>query len=66
MMTFAQAIFALGTFVHICNISAVIDPILTKLFGPNILVNNLFLEPNSFGPNIFGQNVFLNRICFMN
>ena len=31
MMTFVQATFVLATFVHISNISAVDDPILTKL-----------------------------------
>ena len=30
-LTFVQAIFVLATFVHIRNISAVTDPILTKL-----------------------------------
>ena len=37
MMTFVQAAYVPATFVHISDISAVIDPILTKLFGPNIL-----------------------------
>ena len=31
MVTFVQATFVLATFVHISNISAVADPILTKL-----------------------------------
>ena len=31
MVTFVQATFVLATFVHIRNISAVTDPILTKL-----------------------------------
>ena len=35
MVTFVQATYVMATFVHISNISAVNDPILTKLFGPN-------------------------------
>ena len=35
MVTFVKATYVLATFVHIRNISAVTDPILTKLFGPN-------------------------------
>ena len=31
VMTFVQVTFVLATFVHISNISAVADPILTKL-----------------------------------
>ena len=35
-VTFVQATFVLATFVNSRNISAVTDPILKKLFGPNI------------------------------
>ena len=35
-MTFVQATYVLATFVHIRNISAVPDPIETKLFEQNI------------------------------
>ena len=33
-MTFVQATFVLATFVHIRDISALIDPIFTKLIKP--------------------------------
>ena len=35
MVAFVQATYVLVTVVYITNISAVIDPILTKLFGPD-------------------------------
>ena len=36
-VTFVQATFVLVTFVHIRNILAVTDPILTKRLGPDFL-----------------------------
>ena len=58
LVTLVQATFVLATFVHIRNISAVTDQILTKLFGPNILGVLLFstkilFEQNAV-PQIFG------------
>ena len=50
MMTFVQATYVLATLVHISNISAVIDHIFTKLFGPNIL-----------GALIFVKQIFLTK-----
>ena len=37
MVTFVKATFVLVTFVHIGNILAVTDPILTKRLGPDFL-----------------------------
>ena len=63
MMKFVQATYVLAKFVHLSNISAVIDPIWTKLFGSNILgalifvnkffLNKILLVKISFGPNVF-------------
>ena len=67
MVTFDQATYALVTFVHISNISAVTGLILTKLFLPNlfgsIFVDQNVLRQNFFGPenlfeNIFGPKIF--------
>ena len=59
-MTFVKATYVLAKFVHISNISAVTDPILNKLFGPNFLGVIIFvLGPNFFGPKFFQtQNLF--------
>ena len=46
MVTFVQATFLLGTFVHISNISDLTDPILTKLLGPNFLGASIFVGQN--------------------
>ena len=46
MVTFVLATYALATFFHISNISAVIGPILTKLFGPNFFGIIIFVEQN--------------------
>ena len=48
-----QHIYVLATFVHISNISAVIDPFLTKLFVHNI-----------FGAYIFVNKFFFNKILW--
>ena len=37
-------IYVLATFVHISNVSAVNDQILTKLLGPNFLGTLIFLD----------------------
>ena len=63
MMTFVQATYVLATFVHIINIAAVIDPMLTKLFGPNILgalifVTNFFLNKMPLAQIVFGPSLF--------
>ena len=70
-MTSVNATYALVTFVHMCNISALIDPILTKLFGPNILgALNLFGPNLKYGPNLlwtrfFGPKKFLFSTLFL-
>ena len=65
MMTFVQATYVMETFVHISNISAVSDPILTKLCEPNILWALIFISKFFFEQKSFGPNVFLNQICIM-
>ena len=59
MVSFVQATYVLAMFVHISNISAVSDPILTKLFGPNFS-GSKFLWTNIifFGPNLFVDQQF--------
>ena len=59
MLRFVQATFALVTFVHISNMSAVTGPILTTLFGPNFFgvifffsKHNILLGPKDFRPEI--------------
>ena len=58
-MTFVHATFVLATFVHISNISAVADPILTKLlypiFGALIFVDHIFLTKLLQAQNFFGK-----------
>ena len=49
-VTFAQATFLLGTFVHISNISDLTEPILTKLLGSNFLGPSIFVGQDSFCP----------------
>ena len=43
-VTFVQATFLLGTFVHISNIWALTDLILTKLLGSNFLGVSIFVD----------------------
>ena len=52
-MTFVQATFLLGTFVHISNISALTDQILTKLLGPNFLGVFIFVDQNFLDKTFF-------------
>ena len=47
MVTFAQATLVPATFVHIKNISAITDPIMTKFFGPNFFGALNFFEPKN-------------------
>ena len=47
-VTFVHTIFVLAIFFHIRNISAVTDPILTKLFEPNFLGALIFLGEHLF------------------
>ena len=50
--------YALVTFVHISNISAVTGPILTKLFGPNFFGVISFVDQNVLGQSFFKtQNI---------
>ena len=64
--TFVQAIFVLVTFVHIRNISAVTDPILTKRLGPNFLQALTFLIeiclPKICEPKIFEKKFLTKQI----
>ena len=46
MVTFVKATYVLATFVHISNISAVTDPILTKHFDTILWGLNLNGEKN--------------------
>ena len=57
--TFVHTTFVLVSFVNIRNISAVTDPILTKLYGPNI-----FLGLNLFGPKKNISQVHLDQLFF--
>ena len=67
-MTFVQAIHVLAKFVHISNISAVIDLILTKLVGVNIVsgpfifLDKIFLVQTSSDLNILKTKLFLDQI----
>ena len=59
MVTFVLATYALVTFVHISNISAVTGLILTKLFGPDFFGVKIFVDQNVLGQNqIFFKNIF--------
>ena len=64
-VAFFQATFVWAIFVHIRYISAVADPILTKLFGP-ILLGLSFLEPNIFGTIPFWTQIFFEPMSFFN
>ena len=72
MVTYIQAKFVLPTFVHISNIPVVTDPILTKLFGPNVLQTFdlnfvwtlIFLDPKFCGPKILWTQIFLDIYLF--
>ena len=59
--------YGMAIFVHISNILAVTDPILTKLFGPNFLgILNFFEQifwPKYFlGQKFFGLEFFWDRV----
>ena len=58
-VTFVQATFVLVTFVHIKNIFAVTDPMLTKLFGLNVLQGLIFLD-QFFCPKLSLTKTFLD------
>ena len=48
------------------NISAVTEPILTKLFGPNLLGALILVDINScLDQTSFDQKYFLDQICFL-
>ena len=61
-VTFVQATYVLATFVHFSNISAVTDPILTKLFGPIFLGLNIFWQTFFFGKTSFDLNIYCTKI----
>ena len=64
-MTFVHATYVLTTLVHIKNISAVADPILTKLFAPNFLGSPIFVRQHLFLDQIpFDPNTFLTKYVF--
>ena len=50
----------LGTFVHDRNISAITDPILTKLFGPNLFGDLNFLDQHFAWPKFLDRKIFLD------
>ena len=60
-VTFVRATFLLATFVHIRNISAVTEHILTKPFGPNFLHALISLDPKFCWPTNFWSQNFLDR-----
>ena len=64
MVTFVLATYALVTFVHISNISAVTGPILTKLFGPNFFGVIIFVDQNVLGQNFFKTQNFIRAQSF--
>ena len=69
MMTFVQATNVQATIVHIGNISAVIDSVLTNFLypiflGSSFLSTYFFCEQNSSGPNIFEPKVFRTKLCY--
>ena len=59
-MIFLLATYVMATFIHISNISAVTEWILTKHFGPNFLLTKLFLHPKCFWTKIF---FYFNFFC---
>ena len=62
-VTFVQATFFLATFVLFPNISAVTDPIMTKLFGHNFgALMTIFFVPNFFDTIFFGHKIFLKYL----
>ena len=70
-VTFVKATFVLATFVHIRNVSAVTDPILTKRLGPNFwqaltFLIEIFLGPYKFfGPTIlWTQNLWIQNFVW--
>ena len=64
MVTFVLTTYALVTFVHISNISAVTGPILTKLFGPNFFGVIIFVDQNVLGQNFFKTQNFIRAQSF--
>ena len=64
MVTFVQTTYALATFVHITNISAVTGPILTKLFGLHFLGGMIFVDLNLLGPNFIKTHFFFEHQFF--
>ena len=52
--------YVLVTFVHISNISTLIDPMLTKLFGPNILRALIFVINFLLGTKFFWPKYVLD------
>ena len=76
-VTFVKATFVLATFVHIRNVSAVTDPILSKRFGPNFsqaltFLIEFFWDPIKFldqqfcEPKIFGPKYLIGHHFFSN
>ena len=59
MVTFVQTTYALATFVHITNISAVTGPILTKLFGLHFLGGMIFVDLIVLGLQFFFNPKFI-------
>ena len=59
-----QHVYVLVTFVHIRNISAVTGPILTKLFGPIIVVDQNVLGQNFYRSKFFSHPKFFKTQKF--
>ena len=57
-MPSALEAFVLGTFVHDRNISAITDPILTKLLGPNLFGDLEFLDQHFAWPKFLDRTIF--------
>ena len=74
-VTFVQATFVMLIFVHISNISAVTNPMFTKLFRPNfwrsriffyqnLVTSKLFWNQNVLGQHFFGAKIFFELRSF--
>ena len=65
-VTFVQATFGMTKFVHIRNISAVIDPLLTTLFRPNIFSRWYVFWPKCFLDQTFSWTKHFFEPHFLN
>ena len=67
---FVHTTFVMARYFHFRNISAVTDPILTKLLAANFLGDLIFVGQHFFGLNIFWLKCFgpktLLKFCLTN